>query len=371
MELHRGRVGLRTTCSDSCQTSGHAGAICGPRTRGCAQGGGPGSALDLDRPRTRAADGARAAVVPDRRDAGRRARRRRRAARHHLLHQPGALDRMSCRLPRVQPVVRRRPRHAPRQLPARLVRAALHALPAASHGFGAAAPPAHAAAPHAADQPPDTDGRADPLALPLRRRDGAARRPGQRGGRSRRLRLRALGRRWTAGGPQRRSDPPGHSRGAGGREQRGAPAHARHVRGAGDGTGSQRHAVRPRARAGVDPVSRPARRPARRGRLGPRPRAGSRQRRHAARRGPRRPPAGARGLRRPEVPVHGGPLARGRGAGRCGRHPVGSLAHRRGRRTTGRVRARPRPDGGAQLGLGEGRRRWATPTASGSGSTRT
>ena len=51
------------------------------------------------------------------------------AAGVRLLHQPGALDRLSCRLPRVQQVVRRRPRDAARQLRPRLGRAALPALP--------------------------------------------------------------------------------------------------------------------------------------------------------------------------------------------------------------------------------------------------
>ncbi len=71
-------------------------------------GGGSCGALDRHRLGAGAAGGARVAVVPDRGEVGRRARPRRGATGEGLLHEFGAVDRVSCGFPRVQPLVRRR-----------------------------------------------------------------------------------------------------------------------------------------------------------------------------------------------------------------------------------------------------------------------
>ena len=73
-------------------------------------GGARGRALARHRPRLRAADGARAAAVPDRAAAGRGHRARRGAARGRLLHGPARQRRLPLRRPRAGQVVRRRHR---------------------------------------------------------------------------------------------------------------------------------------------------------------------------------------------------------------------------------------------------------------------
>ncbi len=214
-------------------------------------------------------------------------------------------------------------------------------------------PDAHPAAAHAAADAAHPDGGADPLALPVGGPDGRAHRARPERGRGGGLRLRALGRERPAGGTQRRRAAARDARGPARRGVRGAPADARDERRAGDGAGPQRSAVRPGAGRGAAALPQPDQRAARPGRLvagaGARPRPG----RDAARRRPRRAAARARRLRGPEVPVHGRPLARGRGAGGCSGEPAGAAAGRRRASTTGGVRARPRPDGRAELGLGE------------------